>query len=73
MYLKDLEPLLVVFGYFVCSHQLNVVAISRVADNVILHRERSFQEKVQELPGSTNKGPGVQGLAQSNYYKNTDS
>lgn len=43
MYLKDFEPLLVVFGYFVCSHQLNAVAISRVADNVILHRESRFK------------------------------
>lgn len=45
MYLKDFEPLLVVFGYFVCSHQLNVVAISRVADNVILHKERSLKHR----------------------------
>lgn len=43
LYLKDFEPLLVVFGYFICFDQLNVVAVSRVANDVILHRESSFK------------------------------
>lgn len=60
LYLKDFESLLVVFGYFVCSHQLNVVAISRVADNVIL-QESSF--KYRNPQDITKEDPSVQVLA----------
>lgn len=40
LYLEDLEPVLVVLGDFVCSDQLNVVAITWVAHYIVLRRKK---------------------------------
>lgn len=45
LYLKSFESLFVILGDFVRSDQLDVVAITRVAHNVILQRRKSKQKR----------------------------
>lgn len=45
LYLEDFEPFLVVLGDSVSSDQLDVVAVARVAHDVVLHRESSLVKR----------------------------
>lgn len=45
LYLKNFESLFVILGDFVRSDQLDVVTVSRVTHDVVLHRRNSKRKR----------------------------